>query len=433
MKNLIQRLLNRTSPTTTRSNSMRSIAIVGAGQAGLQLALGLLAKGYRVTLSTNRSGEQIRHGKVMSSQCMFNTALQTERDLGLNLWEQQCPAVEGIALAVPNPEDPSAPLFSWSARLDRYAQSVDQRLKMPVWMDLFVQRGGELIIEDVGLVELERLSDSHDLVLLAAGKGEIVNLFAKDTERSQFDAPQRALSLTYVKGMTPSSPFSRVAFNLIPGVGEYFVFPALTASGPCEIMVFEGLPGGPMDCWQDIKTPEAHLAKSLELVRQYLPWEAERCQNISLTDAGGFLSGRFTPMVRRPVMTLPSGRPVFGMADALVVNDPITGQGSNNAAKCSKVYLEAILAQGDQPFTRTWMEQTFEQYWDYARHVVGWTNSMLLPPPEHLLQLLGAASQVQPLASAITNAFDDPRQFAPWWFDAAQCHAFITKMSQQAA
>ncbi|GAB3461026.1 hypothetical protein GCM10027398_02660 [Azotobacter salinestris] len=98
-----------------------------------------------------------------------------------------------------------------------------------------------------------------------------------------------------------------------------------------------------------------------------------------------------------------------------------------------RAHLEAILAQDEEPFSRAWMEQTFEQYWDYARHVVGWTNSMLVPPAEHVLQLLGAASQVQPLASAITNAFDDPRQFAPWWFDAEQCHAFITKMSQQAA
>lgn len=412
---------------------MRRIAIVGAGQAGLQLALGLLAEGYHVTLTTNRTGEDIRHGKVMSSQCMFNTALQTERDLGLNFWEHQCPAVEGIGLAVPNPDDATQPLFSWSARLERYAQSVDQRVKMPVWMDEFVKRGGDLVIQDVGINELETLTASHDLVLLAAGKGEIVNLFAKDTERSRFTAPQRALALTYVKGMTPSVPFSRVAFNLIPGVGEYFVFPSLTTSGPCEIMVFEGIPGGPMDCWGDIKTPQAHLDKSLELVRRYLPWEAERCQNLTLTDDNGFLAGRFTPMVRRPVLTLPSGRQVLGMADALVVNDPITGQGSNNAAKCSKVYLQAILDQGDKAFAQGWMEQTFEQYWDYAGHVVAWTNSMLLPPPEHLLQLLGAASQSQPLAAAITNAFDDPRQFAPWWFDADQCQAFIQKMSRQAA
>ncbi|WP_455922578.1 styrene monooxygenase/indole monooxygenase family protein [Pseudomonas putida] len=412
---------------------MRRIAIVGAGQAGLQLGLGLLAQGYHVTLTTNRTGEQIRTGKVMSSQCMFNTALQTERDLGLNFWEQHCPAVEGISLTVPHPQQPGERLFSWSSRLERYAQSVDQRLKMPAWMDEFVKRGGELVIADVGIAELETLTLSHDLVLLAAGKGEVVNQFEKDPQRSAFSQPQRALALTYVKGMTPASPFSRVAFNLIPGVGEYFVFPALTTSGPCEIMVFEGIPGGPMDCWHDIKTPEAHLAKSLEIVRQYLPWEAERCQHLTLTDDNGFLSGRFTPMVRKPVLTLPSGRTVLGMADALVVNDPITGQGANNAAKCSKVYLQAILDQGARAFDPQWMAQTFEQYWGYARHVVQWTNTLLTPPPEYLLGLLGEASQSQPLAAAIVNGFDDPRTFAPWWFDAEQCQAFIDKTTRHVA
>lgn len=412
---------------------MRRIAIVGAGQAGLQLALGLLAKGYHVTLTTNRNGEDIRNGKVMSSQCMFNAALQSERDLGLNFWEDQCPAVEGIGLTVPDPENPNEPLFSWSARLDRYAQSVDQRLKMPVWLDEVVKRGGEVVIQDVGVAELEQLSASHDLVLLAAGKGEIVNLFEKDTERTQFQQPQRALSLTYVKGMTPMSPFSRVSFNLIPGVGEYFVFPCLTTTGPCEIMVFEGIPGGPMDCWQGITSAEQHLEKSLELVNRYVPWEAERCRSVELTDDKGFLSGRFTPMVRKPVLTLPSGRKVFGMADALVVNDPITGQGSNNAAKCSKVYLDAIVACGAQNFGPEWMHDTFEQYWSYARHVVKWTNTMLTPPPQHLLELLGAASQSKPLASAIANGFDDPRNFAPWWFDAQSCQAFIQEKAYQAA
>ena len=412
---------------------MRRIAIVGAGQAGLQLALGLLAKGYHVTLATNRNGEDIRNGKVMSSQCMFNAALQSERDLGLNFWEDQCPAVEGIGLAVPDPEKPNEPLFSWSTRLDRYAQSVDQRLKMPVWMDEVVKRGGEVIIQDVGVAELELLSTTHDLVLLAAGKGEIVNLFEKDAERTQFQQPQRALSLTYVKGMTPMSPFSRVSFNLIPGVGEYFVFPCLTTTGPCEIMVFEGIPGGPMDCWQGITSAEQHFEKSLELVNRYVPWEAERCRSVEMTDDNGFLSGRFTPMVRKPVLTLPSGRKVFGMADALVVNDPITGQGSNNAAKCSKVYLDAIVARGAQDFGPDWMHDTFEQYWSYAQHVVKWTNTMLTPPPQHLLELLGAASQSQPLASAIANGFDDPRTFAPWWFDDQSCQAFIQKKTRQAA
>ena len=49
-------------------------------------------------------------------------------------------------------------------------------------------------------------------------------------------------------------------------------------------MVFEGVPGGPMDCWADVKTPEQHLAKSKWIFETYLPWEAERCRKIELTD-----------------------------------------------------------------------------------------------------------------------------------------------------
>ena len=54
---------------------MRRIAIVGAGQSGLQLGLGLLDTGYEVTIVTNRTGDEIRQGKVMSSQCMFSHCL----------------------------------------------------------------------------------------------------------------------------------------------------------------------------------------------------------------------------------------------------------------------------------------------------------------------------------------------------------------------
>ncbi|MFC2997699.1 styrene monooxygenase/indole monooxygenase family protein [Acinetobacter sichuanensis] len=403
---------------------MRKIAIVGAGQAGLQLGLGLLDKGYEVSMYTNRTAEQVKHGKVMSSQCMFHNALQTERDLGLNQWEEQCPAVEGISVTLVEPEKKEK-VFSWSARLQRYAQSVDQRVKMPEWMGEFERRGGKLVIQDVGLAELEQLAEQYELVLLAAGKGEIVNQFGRDDTRSPFQQPQRALALTYVKGMRPMSPYSRVAFNLIPNVGEYFCFPALTTSGPCEIMVFEGIPNGPMDCWQEVKTPEQHLAKSLEILEKYIPWEADRCQNVELTDDGGYIAGRFTPTVRHPVLTLASGKKVFGMADALVVNDPITGQGSNNAAKCCKVYYDAILAHADQAFDEAWMQQTFDRYWDYAQYVVDWTNSMLRPPEPQMIDALVAASQNQHIAAQIANNFDDPRGFSPWWFDAEASQQFL--------
>ncbi|MCL9675000.1 FAD-binding oxidoreductase [Acinetobacter sp. ACZLY 512] len=412
---------------------MRNVAIVGAGQSGLQLGLSLLETGYTVTIVTNRTADEIRQGKVMSSQCMFHTALQTERDVGLNFWEEQCPAVEGIGFTLVNPETGDA-AFSWSARLERYAQSVDQRVKMPYWIEEFERRGGKLIIQDVGIDELEQLTAEYELVLLAAGKGEVVKQFERDAQRSTFDKPQRALALTYVKGMKPISPYSRVTFNVIPGVGEYFCFPALTVNGPCEIMVFEGIPEAPMDCWQDAKTPEQHLQMSKDILNTYLPWEAERCSEIELTDAGGYLSGRFAPSVRKPILTLPSGRKVFGMADALVVNDPITGQGSNNAAKCSKIYFDAILARDSQEFSSEWMQQTFESYWNYAETVVAWTNSLLVPPEPQMIDVLAAASQNQAIASTIANNFDDPRQFAPWWFDQSAAQRFIqSKQCQKVA
>ncbi|MDP9928732.1 styrene monooxygenase/indole monooxygenase family protein [Variovorax paradoxus] len=405
---------------------MKRIAIVGAGQSGLQLGLGLLAAGYEVTMFSNRTGEDIRHGKVMSSQCMFHTSLQIERDLGLDLWAQDCPTVDGIGLAVPHPEQKGDKAIDWTARLNSSAQSVDQRVKIPAWMDLFQKKGGELVFKDAGIDELEACTQSHDLTLVASGKGEISKLFERDAHKSSFDKPQRALALTYVKGMTPRAPFSAVSFNLIPGVGEYFVFPALTTTGPCEIMVFEGVPGGPMDCWADVKTPQEHLARSKRILDTFAPWEAARCGNIELTDDNGILAGRFAPTVRKPVATLPSGRRVLGLADVVVLNDPITGQGSNNAAKCADTYLKSILARGNGAADAAWMQQTFDRYWfGYAQWVTQWTNMLLTPPPPHVLKLLGSAGAMPPLASAFANGFDDPRTFFPWFADPAEADRYI--------
>lgn len=409
---------------------MKRIAIIGAGQSGLQLALGLLAAGYEVTVFSDRSAEEIRSGHVLSSQCMFDSALQIERDLGLNFWEQECPKVEGIGFVVPGPDHRQA--IDWTARLDRYAQSVDQRVKIPAWMNEFSNRGGELRIKGADMDDLEACARSHDLVIVASGRGEIGHLFERDASCSPHDKPQRALALTYVRKMRPRERYAAVSFNLIPKVGEYFVFPGLTTSGPCAIMTFEGIPGGPMDCWADVKTPEQHLAKSKWILETFLPWEADHCKDIELTDDNGILAGRFVPTVRKPIGTLPSGRKVLGMADAVVLNDPVTGQGANNAAKSADIYLKSILERSDRPADPEWMQQTFDRYWiGYAQWVVEWTN-LVLKQPLHVLKLLEDAGQLTSLAAVIVNGFDDPRTFFPWFIDPVEAQRFLETQVAQA-
>jgi Styrene monooxygenase A putative substrate binding domain len=411
---------------------MSKILIVGAGQAGLQLALGLVADGHEVTVVSNRTPDDIRTGRVMSSQCMFDAALQHERDLGLDFWAEECPDVEGISLAVPAP-DGSGKAIDWASRLDRPAQSVDQRVKMPGWMEKLEEGGGRVVIHDAGVEDLERYTQENDLVVVAAGKGEIVSLFARDAERSPYESPMRALALTYVTGMTPRPEFSAVCFNLIPTVGEYFVFPALTTTGDCEIMVFEGIPGGPMDCWREVSTPAEHLAKSKWILETFMPWEAERCREVELTDENGILAGRFPPTVRKPVAELPSGRLALGLADAIMLNDPITGQGSNNASKMAAAYLAAIRANGEAPYDRAFMERAFEDFWQgYGRYTTAWTNALLSPPPDHVLRLLAAGNGSPEIAHRFVNGFDNPVDYFDWFMFPDKAEAYLAEVGAAA-
>ena len=407
---------------------MRKFTIIGGGQSGLQLGIGLLKAGHQVRIVQNRTAEDVAQGKVLSSQCMFSNAVQHERDLGIDFWSAECPPVQGINFIVPNPDGSGSKLIDWAARLDSNAYSVDQRVKIPRWMAEFSRLGGQMVIAEAGIAEIETYARQDDLVIIASGKGDVGRLFTRDVEKSPFDKPMRALALTYVTDMTPRQPYSAVEFNLIPGVGEYFVFPALTTTGPCEIMVMEGIPGGPMDCWAEVKSPAQHLDTALNILKTFLPWEYDRSKNCQLTDDNGILSGRFAPTVRHPVATLPSGSKVLGLVDAVCLKDPITGQVSNNAAKAAAIYLNRILNHGDRPFDAAWMQATFDQFWDYAQWVVGWTNMLLQPPPPFILDIMGNAQALPELATRMANGFDDPRDFFPWFADPDAAASYLAEL-----
>lgn len=404
---------------------MRQITIVGAGQAGLLLGVGLLRQGYAVRLISDRAPEALRGGSILSTQCVFGTALAHERGQGLALWDGVCPPLSGVEVRIAAPGGALA--LAFAAELDRPAQSVDQRLKIPAWMERFAALGGELLVERADVAALERYARDSDLVVAATGKGEIGALFARDVERSPYDRPQRVLAASCVYGYAPGGPPAGVVGNLIPGAGEYFVMPGLTLGGPCHFMVLEALPGGPLDRWSDVTSPAEHLARLRALLAEWLPWEHERARGMELADGGAVLRGAFAPVVRRPIATLPSGAQVLGLADTLVLNDPVTGQGANNAAKAAARYLERVLAHGDRPFDAAWMRATFEAVWSEVRSSTVWTNAMLQPPPPHVQALLGAAAGAPALARWFVNAFDAPDTLFPYLADPLAAERLIAE------
>jgi 2-polyprenyl-6-methoxyphenol hydroxylase-like FAD-dependent oxidoreductase len=408
---------------------MRRVAIVGAGQAGLQLGLGLLAAGYQVTVVAERTPEQLRTGRVLSTQAMFGPALRIEREAGLDLWADRTPAVHQVhsVLAVP----PAVRALEFTMSLREPAQSVDQRLKMARWLELLAERGGTVEYRRLDRAGLRELADRHELTIVAAGRGELAEIFQRDAERSPFDAPQRMLAGLYVNGLGSPDPAAepRARMHALPGMGELYLQPALTLSGPCTILLWGGIPGGPLDCFGDRPDLTEMLRRIRSITGELLPWEAELWHEAEPVDAGAALVGAITPTVRRPVARLDGGTAVLGIGDTVVRTDPITGQGANSAARAADHYLRAITGHGEAPFTPDWMQHTFESFWQqHGRHTVDFTTAMLTMP-EHLQQVFAAAAQHQEVADRFANVYPEPAAYADWLATPELTRAYLATVT----
>ncbi|WP_045747822.1 styrene monooxygenase/indole monooxygenase family protein [Actinoplanes rectilineatus] len=416
---------------------MRDILIVGAGQAGLQLTHALLDDGYTVTLLSARTPAELRGGNPLSTQMLFGPALEIERRLGLDARMDETPPAYGLRVTLSGPGQPT-PQADLIGTLDVPARSCDQRVKMADWLELAEERGATVIHQAVTAADLDALTRSgrYDLTVVAAGRGDLTSLFEHDPDRSPYTAPQRVLAVSYVHGLRPSPAWAdgHVVNHTVAGLGELFIMPTLTGTGPADILFFTAVPGGPLADWSPALSPTDHLDRTLAMIRTHLPTEvADRCRDVTLVDDRSTLRGSVTPAVRRPVAALPGGGLALGLADVVITNDPLTGQGANSAAKAADHYHRAILAHGDRPFDRTWMTDTFETFWHgYGRAVTDWTNLMLGPPPAHVQQLLGAATAHPPTARRLAAGFADPTDFDAWFMTEPAATSYLAGLHQKA-
>lgn len=407
---------------------MRKILIVGAGHSGLQLALSLQSSDYDVTVVAARTAAEVREGRPTSTQAMFGPALDAERAAGLGLWDGLAPAVPGCEVSlVPAPRQRALSFYSeW----DQASNSVDQRVKVSAWLELFEERGGKVIYQTATAGDLASLAAQYELTVVAAGKSEIAGLFERDASRSKYTAPARNLSALYLNGVEPGGDGKdpRIDIIMAPGAGEFYAMPAYTVTGPCDLFLLEAVPGGPWDAFTDRPDPEEHLRRTRALLEDYIPWQGRRYARAEPTDARANLTGAFTSTVRKPVAEIAPGLCALGLADVVVVNDPVSGQGANNASRSASVYADAIRRRGDQPFDRDWMQATFDAFWEHARHTVRLTEMLLDPLPPIAQQCLGAAAQYPAAAKRAIDLFAHPADIDEWILDPAKGAAYLESL-----
>src|SRR5258708_7074456 len=196
---------------------------------------------------------------------MWGAGLDGEGEYKLNLWDGRTQAVPGCLVSlVPAPATQALSFFS---QWDQPSNSVDQRVKMSAWLDLFEERRRPGIYHTGMTSHLARLAPMYDLTIIPPGKREPAGMFHRDASRS---------------GSPPPTP----------------------------------------------DTPGADVAP-----RRY----------------------------------------ARGMAGVVGVNDPVSGQGANNASHSAAIYGKAIRARGDLPFDQEGMQATFDEYWQHARSSIALT------------------------------------------------------------
>ena len=420
---------------------MKNIAIIGSGQAGLLAAHDLLRHGYRVTLYSNRSAEDWLHrSRPTGTAARFDMALNYERELGLNYWEDAAPKGRGVHLTFSQKDKNT--LITLAGKLtDSCFQAVDLRLQSHQWMLDFEKKGGKLVIENIDVDRLDAIAQENNLTLVATGRGPLAELFPRNKALSVYDTPQRKLMMVIVAGTTlgfKEVPYLPVKFNFFAKYGEAFWVPYYHRDhGPCWCLIFEAKEGERMDQFDDCNTGDTIVKRAKKVIKELIPQDYEWCKNMRLADEQGWLKGAVTPTVRTPFGKLPSGQIVMPLGDTAISLDPIAGQGANLGSKYVRHTVQSILAHNGA-YDEQWMQQNFEAFWtNHGSATVKFNNALLEPLTTAGKLLLvsqygstgNAETGNQKLANAIVENFRDPRSLSKAFFSAREAKKAITAIT----
>jgi hypothetical protein len=372
----------------------------------------------------------------------FEPALAYERELGLAHWEAVAPRGTGVhATFSPKPDNRMVTMAGIAAAP---FQAVDLRLQSHRWMIDLEAAGGRIVVEKIDPARLDAIAAQHELVLVAAGRGPLAELFPRQAERSVYDRPQRKLAMVIVRGAAqavPGIPFSPLKLSVF-AAGEVVWVPYYHRDhGATWCILIEARAGGAMDRFERCTTGTQTVELAKAVVREFTPWDAAWSSEIELADPEGWLVGDVTPTVREPVGRLPSGRVVMPIGDTVIALDPLAAQGANLGNKLARHVVAAVAAAPDARFDAGWMTRTFEAFWaDHGAATVTYSNMYLEPrKPAGRLLLISqygsdgvSDSPQQRIANAVFENLADPRRITSAYLDLRAARKLVTELTGQA-
>ena len=417
----------------------RRIAVIGSGQAGLVAAHGLVRGGHEVTVYSDRTPEQsLLEARPTGTAARFAAALGYERELDLAHWEAAAPKMRGAHVSF-SPKVGNR-LITLAGRMSTFCQAIDLRLQSHRWL---TDLGDRVVVGKVDPDKLDDIARSHELVLVATGRGPLAELFPRNAERSVYTEPQRKLAMVITTGGAlhiDGVPFLPGKFNLFGDAGEAFWIPYHHRDhGPSWCLLFEAKRGGRMDRFDGCRSGADVVATAKAVIADLMPWDADWVKPHELADPNGWLTGSVTPTVREPVARLPSGAVAMPLGDTAISLDPIAGQGANLGNKLARHIVEAVASRDPAlPFDAAWMTATFEAFWiDHGAATVAFTN-VLLEPMTAAGKLMFISqygsdgtgdSPRQRIANAVVENFVDPRRYTHAFTDAAKARALLAELT----
>jgi hypothetical protein len=381
------------------------VAIIGSGIGGLTLAYALTKDSrFQTTMFTNKEAEEIRNGRIPSTQVHFDRLLSTEARFDVpNYGEVN--EIQKVELLVNGQK-------MFKGNLKNRAVSLDQRIYLSALLDGLGKKGVNIRKSRISKEGLSELADDFDVIVDCTGKIGPIAPFPVCGEITNIPhTPLRVCSAGFFHGLAPDETGEpdKMSYNILPGQGELFELSTATRHGIVRTLFLEAVPGSEMDRMKGDKGPEDFANGMRDILETFFPHIFKRVnsKDFRLVDPMAYNRIAIKPEVRIPYSTV-NGNLILGCGDSVVLNDPITGQGANTASYCAEMLYNVL----SENIHEKWDVSLGELYWErikeYTIKMSEWTNAMMGPLSESFAEMLGMASQNPKIADNFVNMFTNP-------------------------